>query len=197
MSLEYGAKLSNIIKLKGKKSMKKLVVVMDGNEYDPVVCKDIDINISDDVIILTINSETEQVENENLPTENGIAITSSENENEIFPLTGEDLDTFVTLSEFRIAENTVEKKEGQKLEAITIESEVYDIQDLQSVSSATLDIIAKEQEYIKAGYKAFKTNNPKYIYESNNKNNFKLVETIVLCKVQKEESQDISKTKSS
>lgn len=195
MGLEFGSKLSNIIKLKkDKKSMKRLIVIMDGNEYEPMICKDITINIENDNIILNVNSEkVEQPVDESTPTEQGII---SPTKTEVFSLTGDDYESFVALSEFRQSKNTIEKKEGDKLEAFTLESETYDIQDLQSVSNATLDIIYKEQDFLNKGYKVFKVNAPRYIYE--NDNNFKLVETVVLCKEEKEgKDVKVNETKSS
>jgi len=174
--LEYGAKLSNIIKLRGR-SMKRLVVIFDGEKYEPIFCDNINIKLENDEVILELKtSESVQTDN-SIPSEQVMIAPSKD---ETFILTGDDYSSFIALSEFRRTENITEKKEGQKLEAFTIESETYDIQDMQSVSNAILGVISKEQEYLKKDYKVFKTSDPRYIYEDDNL--FKLVETVVLCK---------------
>jgi len=193
--LEFGSKLSNIIKLdKEKKSMtKNLIVIFDGEEHEPIECKNISVNIENDNMILNVTTkkDIEHSTDENIPSNQGIIAPT---ENEVFFLSGDDYDSFIAISECRRSENMLtEKKEGRKLEAITIESSTYDIQDLQSVSNATLDIVAKEQELLNEGYKTFKANDPRYIYE--NDNNFKLVETVVLCKEEKEKDA-VKETKS-
>jgi len=192
--LEFGSKLSNIIKLnKGKKSMlKNLIVIFNGEEYEHIVCENISVNIENDNVVLNVvtKKDIEQPTDENAPTTQAIIAPTKD---EVFLLSGDDYESFISLSDCRRPENMVpEKKEGQKLEAFTIESDTYDIQDLQSVSNATLDIISLEQKFLNKGYKTFKANNPRYIYE--NDNNFKLVETVVLCKEEKEkEGKDVIK----
>jgi hypothetical protein len=180
MSLDYGVKLSDIIKVERKSKMKKLVIVLNGSEFNALFCKEINLKIEDDCIKLLVEydddaTELEDEEQEAIPKVNGILPPSKD---EIYILGGDDYESFEALSEFRHDDNIVEKKDNQKLVAITIESDTYNIQDLQSVSNAILDIIAKEQEFLSKGFKVFKNNIPRYSYED--ENHFKLVETTVL-----------------
>jgi len=172
----FGASLTNIISLKkGEVAMattKKLVVIYDGDEYEPVNCQSVEIKFEGDTVILTVAL----AKDESQPVEDAVISTSPD---ETFELQGDDLEAFEALSDFRNVEYQSKEKNDSKLEeAHTIESEVYDIQDLQSVQNAVYDLIEREKELLNKGYTVFKYTVPKFDYKD--KNLFKLVESVVL-----------------
>ena len=114
-------------------------------------------------------------------------------ETDSFLLKGDDLESFEMLSDFRRKENQGEKTKNDKLEAFTLESGTFDIQDLTSVQNAMLDIVEKEKQFIDNNYKVFKTNIPRFDYE--NVSNFKLVESVVLMKQTTKITEAVKETK--
>ncbi len=147
----FGASLTNIISLKkGEVAMattKKLVVIYDGDEYEPVNCQSVKIQFEGDTVILTVvlmkdEPQTEVTPND-APVEDAVISTSPD---ETFELQGDDLEAFEALSDFRNVEYQSKEKNDSKLEEThTIESEIYDIQDLQSVQNAVYDLIEREK----------------------------------------------------
>ena len=169
--------------------MKKLIVSIDGEKLDPVVCSSINIQFEGDTVI--VNGSTENVPEEDTPTEDGVALpvhTSAES----FLLQGDDLEAFKILSEFRREEFTMNKEDAEKPTAVVLESGVYNIQDQTAVQSASLDLVEQERKYVDDGYMVISTEIPKYEYETDF--DFKLVESVVLSKVDKEPSTDEKKT---
>ena len=181
----------NIILLKKRGEVivkvKKLLVTYGGERQEPIDCQAVEIRFEGDTILLNIvlvedaeaqhkavQSDKPQVDEPQVTAVVPIAATDK------FVLQGDDLEAFEMLSDFRREENTGQKTENDKLEAYTLESGVFDIQDLASVQNATMDIVAKEKVFIDSGYKVFKINIPRYDYENNN--NFKLIESVVLLK---------------
>lgn len=180
----FGINPSNIM-LKTKQGevvvkAKKLLVTYNGEENEPVDCQSVEVKFEDDTIMLnivTVKDGQEQPRAEDIPQTEAVvppAVTDK------FVLQGDDLEAFELLSDLRRTENQGQKTENSTLEAHTIESGVFDIQDLMSVQNATLDIVEREKQFIDQGYTVFKTNTPRFDYE--NANNFKLVESIVLIK---------------
>lgn len=162
------------------KKIKKLLVIYDEQEYNPVDCESVEIKFEGDTIVLNVvlaKDNEEQLE-ENMPQTEAVISTSK---TDTFILQGGDLEAFEALSDFRRKENQKEKTDDDTLEAHTLESGTFDIQDLTSVQSAILDIVAKEKVFIDKDYKVFKINTPpRFDYE--NSNNFKLVESVILLK---------------
>lgn len=183
--ISFGANLTNIIASKKQGEVvvkvKKLLVTYDGTEYESVDCQSVTVKFVDDSIVLDIvlakpeNTET-SVKDAIPQTEVVVPPTVADT----FMLTGDDLEAFELLSDFHRTENQRQKTENDKLEAYTLESGVFDIQDLTSVQNALLDIVTKEKQFIDKGYKVFKTNTPRFDYETDD--NFKLIESAVLIK---------------
>jgi len=185
--ISFGVNIMNIITPKKQGEVvvktKKLLVTYDDLEYNPVDCQSVEIKFEGDNIILNVvlaeDNEEQQTENvpqtENMPQTEAVVPTSK---TDTFMLQGDDLDAFEALSDFRRKENQGEKTDSDELKAYTLESGIFDIQDLTSVQNAILDIIEKEKQFIDQGHKVFKTNIPRFDYE--NGNNFKLVESVVL-----------------
>ena len=161
---------------------KKLLVTYNGEEQEPIDCQSVTIKYEADTIILDIvlplkDEEQKTTTAETVPQAEAIIPAS---ETDTFILQGDDLEAFEMLSDFRREENQAQKTEKDGLNVYIIESGTFDIQDLTSIENAMLDIVAQERQFIDKGYKAFKTNTPKFDYE--NSNNFKLVESVVLIK---------------
>ena len=183
-NISFGVSPFNVIALKKQgevvvKKVKKLLVIYDGEEYDPVDCQSVEVKFEGDTIILNVvlAEDNEEQQPENIPQAEAVVPTSK---TDTFMLQGSDLDAFKALSDFRRKENLGEKTDDDKLEAHTLESGTFDIQDLTSVQNAILDIIEKEKQFIDRGYKVFKINTPpRFDYEENG-NNFKLIESVVL-----------------
>ncbi|MEA3341110.1 MAG: hypothetical protein U9R15_14190 [Chloroflexota bacterium] len=179
----FGANLTNIIAPKRKRGKvvktQKLMVTYDGEVQKPVDCQSISVKFNGDAIILDIVSAEKEIEqsefSEDAPQTEAVvpaAVTDK------FELQGDDLEALELLSDFRRKENQGEKTDETKLEAFTLESGTFDIQDLTSVQNAMLDIVEKEKQFIDQGYIVFKANVPRFNYENNN--NFKLIESAVL-----------------
>lgn len=183
----FGATLSNIVALQkqGEVGMKakKLLMTYNGDKYASVDCQSVTLNVEDDTILLDIvlmEDEEHSTENtsqvkEDVPQTEAVIPASI---TDTFALQGDDLESFELLSDFHKTENCDQKTEGDELIAHTLESGVFNIQDLSSVQNAVLDIIEKEKQFIDQGYKVFKSNTPRFDYE--NDSNFKLVESVVL-----------------
>ena len=182
-NISFGVNPFNVIALKKQgevvvKKIKKLLVIYDDLEYNPVDCESVEIKFEGDTIILNVvlaEEDNEEQPTENVPQAEAVVPTSK---TDTFMLQGSDLDAFEALSDFRRKENLGEKTDDDKLEAHTLESGTFDIQDLTSVQNAVLDVIEKEKQLIDKGYKVFKINTPRFDYE--NSNNFKLIESVVL-----------------
>ncbi len=185
----FGAKPSNVVFQKKKQgevimNINKLLVTYDGEEQEPVKCQSISMSISGDTILLDIvprKGEEHQAEDTSQAedTPQAKAVVSS-NVSDMFMLKGDDLESLTLLSDFRNKENQGQKTGNEKLEACTIESGTFDIQDLTSVQNAMLDIVEKEKQFIDNGYKVITVNIPRFDYE--NSSNFKLIESAVLIK---------------
>ena len=182
--ISFGVNLMGIITSKKQgevvvKKTKKLLVIFDGDEYDPIDCQSVEVKFVDDTIILNVvlTKDNEEQQVENAPQAEAVVPTSK---TDTFMLQGTDLEAFEALSDFRRKENQREKVDGDTPKTFTLESGTFDIQDLTSVQSAMLDIIAEEKQYIDRGYSVFKINAPpRFDYEENG-NNFKLVEFVEL-----------------
>jgi len=177
--VSYGASLQNIVPLeeKGIIMRKKLIITIDGEDFSPLECDTIDVNFKEDTIKIIVQTILPEIV-QGKTTAPGI-ITEEKGK---FAMTGEDLIAFTELSEFRLDKNKEVTSKEEDLSTITLESDLYDIQDLNSVQNASFDIIDKEKQYLTKGFKVFKVNTPEYIYQDNN--NFKLVETSVLHKIE-------------
>lgn len=180
--ISFGVNLMSIITSKKQgevvvKKAKKLLVIYDELEYNPIDCQSIEIKFEGDTIILNVvlAKDNEEHQTENMPQTEAVVPASK---TDIFVLQGNDLDAFETLSIFRRKENQEEKADSNTLETHTLESDTFDIQDLTSVQSAILDIVEKEKQFIDKGYKVFEINTPRFDYE--NSNNFKLIEVVEL-----------------
>ncbi|MCK4829163.1 hypothetical protein KA005_76275 [bacterium] len=179
--ISFGVNLTNIIALKRKgevvKTVKKLLVIYNGEKQDPIDCQSVEVKFVGNTIILDIVLvEDEEQQTENMPQTETVVPTSK---TDAFILQGDDLDAFTVLSDFHREENQGQKTKNSKLTAYTLESGTFNIQDLMSVQNAVLDIVAKEKQFIDRGYKVFKTNTPpRFDYEDGNY--FKLVESVVL-----------------
>ena len=186
---QFGANLSSIIKLrKENNQMKKLIVFFNGEEQAPLDVSSVDLKITDDgTLILNIESTPTQYDVtagqkdatpvdtlKDAPSAKGI-IQPSDN-NEIFLLQGEALEIFKDNSVIfglRKPENIIkEKNDTVPLTVFIIESNAYNIQDMESVKKATTDLIHKEKDLITKGFKTFKVETPQFIFTD--ENNFKL-----------------------
>lgn len=182
--LQYGANLMNIVALQKKQGevvkTKKLLVTYDGEEYAPVDCQSVTVKMDGDTIILNVVLAKDEDITDTKSTEApGLADSVIKTtENDTFLLKGDDLESFEVFSEFRKKENRAEKEDSATLIEQVLDSGVFDIQDLTSVQNAILDIVDKEKKLIDQGYRVFKTDTPKFIYENNN--NFKLTESVIL-----------------
>ena len=181
-NISFGASpMSIIAPRKGEVvvKVKKLVVTYDGELYDPVDCQSVTVKFEDDTIILDVilTKTKEQSVTEDIPQVEAVIPPST---TDTFMLQGDDLESFELLSEFHRPENQISKTENDSLEAYTIESGIFNIQDLPSVQNAVLDVTEKEKQFIDSGYKVFKTNTPRFNYTEGD--NFKLVESVVLIK---------------
>ena len=183
--IQFGATPFDIVALKEKRGevmgTKKLIVVYDKLEYNPIDCQSVTMEFEGDTIRLNVTlakGEESQLPADqlaNVPQAKAIIPAAK---TDMFMLQGDDLEAFELLSSFHSAENRRQKTENDKLQAHTLASAVFDIQDLTSIRNAILDIVEKEKQYIDQGYKVFKTNVPRFDYE--NDNDFKLVESVVL-----------------
>ena len=180
-SISFGANLTNIIALKSKGEVvmktKKLLVIYDGEKYEPVDCQSVEVKFEGDTITLDIILAKDEGQLKEVPQTEAVIPTA---ETDTFMLQGDDLESFELLSDFHRAENQGQKTGDDKLKAYTLESGIFDIQDLTSIQNAMLDIIEKEKQFIDQGFKVFKVNTPRFDYE--NSNNFKLIESVVLIK---------------
>jgi len=180
---KFGVNLMNIIIPKSKGEVvetKKLLVTYNGEVQEPINCQSITVKCEDDTIMLDIVLVKENEEHpatKAVPQAEAVIPTS---ETDTFTLQGDDLESLELLSDFRKEENQDQKGENDKLEAYTLESGTFNIQDLSSIQNAVLDIVEKEKQFIDQGYKVFKINAPRFDYE--NKNDFKLVESVVMMK---------------
>ena len=184
--ISFGVSPFNVIALKKQgevvvKKVKKLLVIYDGEEYNPVDCQSIEVKFEGDTIVLNVvlAKDNEEQQTENMPQTEAVVPTSK---TDTFTLQGDDLEAFERLSDFRREENQKNQMvKNDTLKAYTLESGTFDIQDLTSVQNAILDIVEKEKQFIDKGYKVFKINAPlRFDYE--NSNNFKLIESVVLIK---------------
>ena len=168
---------------------KKLIIVYDKLEYNPIDCQSATIEFEGDTIRLNVILTKDKDEDEEAPSLSQLPDSRLKNvpqakaiipaaKTDMFMLQGDDLEAFEQLSSFHFEGNQRQKTKKDKLQAYTLESGVFDIQDLTSIQNAILDIVEKEKQYIDQGYKVFKTNVPRFDYE--NDNNFKLVESVVL-----------------
>lgn len=194
----YGATLQNIVTLGDKRSKemdaKRLVIIVDGDEYDPIECTSLDIQICGETTTITVctiatSKDTKRNDKINAPTPDGFLLQEHP---DIFTFQGEDLEAFLELSEFRIDKNKTVIFSNQIPSAVSIESDTYDIQDITSVQSASLELIDKERKLLEDGFKVVQVNTPRYNYE--NANNFKLVETAVLYKIDARSEDNNAKT---
>jgi hypothetical protein len=186
---QFGVNLTNIIMLKkqGEVEVKttKLAVIYDGEKQELINCQSVTVKFENDTIILDIvpvnegdvQTTVDGPQAEDVPQ---IDVVVQAAATDTFLLQGDDLEGFELLSDFRRAENQGQKTESDILEAHTLMSGTFDIQDIMSVQNAILDIIEKEKYFIGQEYKVFKTNVPRFDYE--NSNNFTLVESVVLIK---------------
>ncbi len=187
-SKQFGVNLSNIIPVKRKRSMsKKLVVFFNDEEQEPIEVANIDIQINNDTIVLRINSKnvTQNTTETALDTPSVDGIVASHVE-EKFLLKGEDLESFETLSELR--NNRATKQKGITPIQHIIETQVFNIQDIQSVDQATMELLNAEQKLINSGYKMLEVNTPEFIFEEDAEH-FKLIETCILCQIKESEKQ--------
>jgi len=179
---QFGISTTDLIVLSKKgqvMSTKKLIVVYNGEEYAPVDCKEVSVQFQKDTITLNIVTlEDTKIQTEESPSTDTVVTATKD---EIFLLKGDDLEAFTTLSEFRWDENHCTPSTGIKREAHIIESETYDIQDLQSVQNATFDLIEAEKKFLNDNYAVIQCNTPRFIYEAD-KSHFKLTESVILCK---------------
>jgi hypothetical protein len=195
---QFGASLTNIILLKkGEVAMattKKLVVIYDGDEYEPVNCRSVKIQFEGDAVILTVVLKEDEPQTEvtpdDIPTEDAVISTSP---NETFELQGDNLEAFEALSDFRDDKNQGKKESNSELETYIVESETYDIQDLQSVQNAIFDLIEREKEFLNKEYTVFKYTVPKFDYKDGDL--FKLVESVVLIAATKTANELAKETK--
>lgn len=162
---------------------KKLLVTYGGEAQEPIDCQSVTMKLDGDTIMLDIVLTEEKTEigqpalSADAPQTEAVvpaAVTDK------FDLQGDDFEALELISDFRREENQGEKTDDDKLEAFTLESGTFDIQDLTSVQNAIFDIVEKEKAFIDLGYTVFKTNVPRFIYE--NDYNFMLVESVVLMK---------------
>lgn len=176
---QYGATLQSIVKL-GKRGeqmeTRKLVMVLNGDKQDPIECATLNVQIEGDTIVVDVRT-AEQPVDEGAPAADGLAVSEMTNN---FRLQGEDLDAFEMLSDFRLLDNKTVAEEGKTFVAVTLESSVYNIQDLSAVQNASLELMEKERKYLADGYKVYTVSTPRYDYESTN--HFKLIETASLYK---------------
>lgn len=184
---QFGIKPADLVVLNKKgKAVKKLVVVYNGEKYEPVNCKEVSVQFQDDTITLNIVLADDKPQPEESPVTDAVMSTTKD---EIFLLKGDDLEAFTALSEFRNNENQNSPTEVTKREAHILESEIYDIQDLQSVQSAILDLVGAEKKFLENDYIVLKYSPPRFAYEED-ESHFKLIESVVLCK---KEAATISK----
>ncbi len=175
--VQFGATLQSLVKL-GKRGnqmeTKKLVLVINGKRQDPIACNMLNFQIEGDTVTLeaSLVADTEEA-----PAVDGIDSVMNDT---IFMLQGDDLDALTLLSDFRAEPNKITGEDGLPPVAVTIESGVYNIQDMTAIQNASLDLIAQERTYLDDGYQVVEVSVPRYIYE--NINDFKLIETAVLHK---------------
>lgn len=191
---QFGATLSSIIP-KRKEAMnktKKLVVYFNGEEQDSIEVSDVRLFLGGDFIKLHIDTIEEEKENE-LPTEEEGAPSSKgvvdPTQAEIFLLSGDELESFEVLSSFRQKENISENRENISPIHHIIETNVYNITDINSVDNAKMDLINAENTLIAQGYKVFKVKTPKFQFNGNIY--FKLIENCILCKVENVQQETV------
>jgi len=179
--VKFGVSASHIVFDKPPKgealvSATKLLVNWNGDNYDPLECKSVSVTLEDGAIHLNVvlMDDKEHIADD-VPQTDAVATPDLADK---FKLQGDDLESFEMLSLFRKDENKGEKTETTILEAHTLESGTFNIQDLSSVQNSVLDIMAKEKVLIDAGCKVFQLNTPRFEYVT--KNDFKLVEVVVL-----------------
>lgn len=161
-------------------SHSKVIIEVDGIVAETIPCEDVNITFDGDSIIVKVSSADGAGVDSDAPTPDGFSIPET---SENLQLTGEDLESFDLLSEFRIPENRTKKIKDVESDAVTVESESYNIQDLASIQNASLDLIERERKFLDDGYLVISSEVPKYVYE--NFNYFKLIETAVLYKAEK------------
>jgi hypothetical protein len=180
---EFGSTLSHIIKGKEiMKQSKKLIVYFNGEEQEAINISSIKMELADDNIILHIDTEKEEISLiEDTPSVDGILIPSSA---ETFLLQGDDLEAFQNLSEFHNPKNHVKEKDTITPVHQTLETSTYNIQDIQSVEQATMELLEIEQKFIKEEFKVIKVDIPKFIYEEDGIH-FKLRQECDVCNLEK------------
>ena len=186
----YGATLQNIVPLDPRgavMSHKQLVVVVDGDRYEPIECGLVNISLNGDTVVVDVSTVAASKQPKE---EMKVGFVTSENTGDTFEMQGADLADFNLISPFRSGEHLVEDGfdpgvEQENYHAVELETAKYDIQDLTSVTAAIHDLVKKEQECIDNGNKVDTVQTPVFIYE--NANTFRLVEKAVLYKEQTSE----------
>jgi len=199
---QFGASLSNIITLKRKeKSMsspKKLIVFFDGEEQEPIEVTNVELKFDNDTIVLHINSDRKEkssadkeplqiIASKDVPSEDGIIAPHVE---EKFLLKGADLEAFEAMSELRA--NRIEDAGSVTPTYHVIESSTFNIQDIQSVTQSTMELLKAEHELVADGFKALDIKTPEFIFETDQEH-FKLIQTCTICKVEKVSTEESSK----
>lgn len=160
-------------------SVTKLLVNWNGNEYEPIECSQVGIEfLGENTVILKIatvsDDDDSSMKIESPPVD---AVIPSDDTTE-YDLQGEDLTTFENLSGFRHDDNKGKKTEDSRCISDVLESNTYDIRELQSVQDAILHLVEQEKQHIDKGYKVFQVSCPKFEYTDSY--NFKLTEHVVL-----------------
>jgi len=181
--ISYGATLHNIVPLtkenKGNK-MKKVVITIDGIATEAIICNDLNVKYGNETINIDLHTFVVEKGIAPSPSVDGFGNEEEEVSTSSYELQGDDLDAFAMLSEFRMTQNKTEKIEGVTPTAVTIESELYNIQDSPSVQNASMDLMEREHDSLQNGSKVYNVSNPRFVFED--KDNFKLIETAVLYK---------------
>lgn len=173
---EYGATLSGIASLgqRGKEmETRKLIVIVDGDKYDPIECDSINISFENGTIKVDVLTATKVAPTtEEAPAEKGFTVAEYTDK---FSLSGPDLMAFESLSKFRDDSNKSTETAGK---FISIETEKYNIQDMNSVQAAILDLVEKESNQLTEGQKVVSVNFVEFKYVDDD--NFILIETAIL-----------------
>ena len=178
-------------KSEGKKAM-KIVLVGNGLPMNPMDCKTIDIKVDGDTT--TISWVTTDEYNKlddydtdaptytmvplraNAPSSTGIV---AQDDSEVYCLEGADLADYNTQSPFLNADSKSDQLTGAQ--SITIETKLYNILELDSVTRAVQDLIIQEKSYLSKGIKVVKNEIPRYIYQEDGEANlFKLVKVALI-----------------
>lgn len=197
---QFGAGLSSIIKPKKKEkemnTPKKLVVFFNGEEQAPIEVADVTLNVQDNTIVLQINTPAEEEKNksqkpsaipsEDAPSVEGILVPE-DLPNETFMLKGADLKALENLSVLRA--NRIEKKGNATPTHHLIETSIFNIQDVQSVQNAIMELVDAERKLVEDGYAALDVKTPEFVFEDANEY-FKLTQACVLVQTQKASSNN-------